>query len=60
MVSKENAETLATATTLITVVSQLASKLQNPNCHGRSAAMDHKVASVLMKRLNKYLVNKDA
>lgn len=59
MVSEKDTQTLAVTATIVAVVSRIASKAQDPNSVGRNAAMEHKVASVLMKRLGKHLVNKD-
>lgn len=60
MVSDKDTKTLATVATTIAVVSRLAARVQDPNSTGCNAAMDHKVASVIMKRLGKHMVKKDA
>ena len=59
MVNEQDTQTLAVTATVIAVVSRIGTKLQDPVSNGRNAAMEHKVASVLVKRLGKHFVNKD-
>lgn len=55
MNNEDNAKTVATVVTTVAVVGRIATRLQDPNATGASAALEHKVASVLMKRLGKYV-----
>ena len=59
MVNEQDTQTLAVTATVIAVVSRIGTKLQAPLSTGRNAALEHKVASVLVKRLGKHFVNKD-
>ena len=59
MVNEQDTQTLAVTATVIAVVSRIGTKQQYPLRNGRKAAMEHKVASDLVKRLGKHFVNKD-
>lgn len=57
MIDKHHKETLATAQAVISVVSLMADAVQHPEHtdHYPSAALEHKVATALLKKISKHL-----